>query len=290
MRTNKLICQCGAPAVYQRYCLACLDNETKEMSNKEREAAAHFLGRATATLSPCLVDGCGMSSSDLPVHLWAVHGLRAADAPVCGHYDSVARCPHCDLYLCFDETCPAYGTHDMLICGDEDWENPVADDWYILSGITDGSDSFPCRKCGETIHPWYTRCEACGDTSPGTPPKPQLWTCSECGTSDYDSELDAERCCSLWYCHDCGYDRGDLREQCHCPAVCTECEKEVDILLVEEWSDTWRTTAYLSRLDLPPAVWSQHYRVGPYCQPCYEQKGGDWDPGEELGDRQAQAY
>ena len=123
---------------------------------------------------------------------------------------------------CGPDSCTRRG--GTILCRyDSAWWTPegeaeaqVADDWYTLAGVTDGSDSFSCAKCGETIHPWYTRCEACGDTSPGTPPEPQLWTCSECGTNDYDSELDAERCCSDFYCHDCEYELSDLRESCYC--------------------------------------------------------------------------
>ena len=35
---NDSTCQCGAPAVHGRYCRACLDLETKDLSNEELQA------------------------------------------------------------------------------------------------------------------------------------------------------------------------------------------------------------------------------------------------------------
>ena len=170
----------------------------------------------TGPLSPCVVDGCGMFSSDLPVHLWAVHGLRAELEP-------------CDP-PCGPDPCTRHG--GTILCRfDSDWWTPAeekarvalaiqqgrtANDWYIRAGVTDGADRYSCRKCGEAIHPWYTRCEACGDLHPSQEPEPPRWTCAECGTDDYESEIDAERCCSDFYCYDCDYDRSDLREACYC--------------------------------------------------------------------------
>jgi hypothetical protein len=35
---NDSTCQCGVPAVHGRYCRACLDLETKDLSNEELQA------------------------------------------------------------------------------------------------------------------------------------------------------------------------------------------------------------------------------------------------------------
>ena len=160
--------------------------------------------------------------------------------------------------------------------------NPVTvpADWYIMVGITDGADSFPCLKCGATVHPWFTRCEKCGTAEPATPPAPATWTCNECGTSDHETEIDAERCCSPFYCADCGYDRHDLREACECPPVCEGCDREVTVTETECSAANWRMTLFLSDADYPVAIYSACYG-GTYCRACYIGKGGDW--GDNCG-------
>ena len=155
----------------------------------------------------------------------------------------------------------------------------VPADGYTMAGITDGSDSFPCLKCSATVYPWFTRCEGCGDLHPAQPKASATWTCSECGTDDHETQEGAERCCSMFYCHDCGYGRADLREACHCPPTCHGCDKEVTVTETECSADNWKLTLHLSDAEYPVAIYSAEYG-GTYCRDCYIAKGGEWEESE----------
>ena len=67
---------------------------------------------------------------------------------------------------------------------------------YVAMGICEAEDVRTCLKCGFSVMPWYIRCEACGDTSPFTPPEPPRWMCNLCGYDEHESEYDAEECCA----------------------------------------------------------------------------------------------
>ena len=70
---------------------------------------------------------------------------------------------------------------------------------YLAMGVIaeeDIGDIKKCLHCRASVMPWQLRCEECGSSSPFTPKPPLLWTCCFCGMSDYESERDAEACCS----------------------------------------------------------------------------------------------
>ena len=101
----------------------------------------------------------------------------------------------------------------------------------VLDVDQEESDIFDCADCGEAVWPYQIGCPACGSLTPlyGTPKKVERWTCYLCGTSDHESESDAESCCGPCcenHCDHCGecdcgidhdpdsYDAHDMECQC----------------------------------------------------------------------------
>ena len=68
----------------------------------------------------------------------------------------------------------------------------VGKDYLAMGVIEDASDVRACPVCRASVMPWYTRCEACGNTDMSE--RKETWSCSSC-TEPYDTLEDAERCC-----------------------------------------------------------------------------------------------
>ena len=95
------------------------------------------------------------------------------------------------------------------------------------------SDIFDCADCGNPVMPYHVNgCECCGSLYPlnGTPTV-EHWTCNLCGTSDHESESDAESCCATNshcpYCDDydceCSHHDPDTEDAHDMECQCGDC-------------------------------------------------------------------